>query len=182
MTARAGAASVAALLAGAVVVGLTAAATRVPWQATSAESALLRLSWRTPALVLRNCDAARSSPTGPTSGAVVGAQFCSGEGVAWALDVRVDGADVVQDTIHSAGVRGDRPIYVLRTVPMTPGSHRIEVSFRPIFPADAAVPDSVRDRALGLQAAIDLADRDVLLVTVEQDQDRLVARTPIGPG
>jgi hypothetical protein len=171
--------AVAAILSGVVVVALTAAASRVPWRVTDTETAMVRFSWRVPALVLRTCEALV-----PAEGAQVPehlrAQLCDGEGVPWALEVRIDGEAVIQDTVEAAGIRGDRPLYVLRNVAVEPGRHEVGVRFAPILPEEEAA-DSLAQRALALDAPIQLEDREVLLVTFDPEPGELVVREPVGP-
>lgn len=180
MSGPAGVRRVLAVLSGVVVVALTAAASRVPWSATDPGIAMLRLSWRAPAMMLETCEPLAPGRGGQIPEHMRGAQLCEGEGIPWSLDVRVDGAAAVRDTIEPAGIRGDRPLYVLRTVTVEPGTHALAVSFRPLFPAGEEVADSLARRAFALETTVDLGEREVLLVTIDPERGELVTREPVG--
>jgi hypothetical protein len=54
---------------------------------------------------------------------------CEGKFATYALEVFVDERLVHESVVRGAGLRNDRPIYLLREIPVPPGNHRIHISF-----------------------------------------------------
>ena len=52
---------------------------------------------------------------------------CEGSFASYTLRVEVDGRAVGETVIHGAGLRHDRPLYVLRDFPVPAGEHRLRV-------------------------------------------------------
>jgi hypothetical protein len=53
---------------------------------------------------------------------------CEGGFATYALRVEVDNRAVGEAVIHGAGLRHDRPLYLLKDYPVPPGEHRIRVT------------------------------------------------------
>ena len=53
---------------------------------------------------------------------------CEGRFATYALRVEVDGRAIGESVIHGAGLRHDRPLYLLRDYPVPPGQHRVRVT------------------------------------------------------
>jgi hypothetical protein len=86
----------------------------------------------------------------------------------WHLEVTLDGAPVADDTVHAKGAREDRPLYVFRQLPLSPGPHVLRAVFSPIG-------ESSRAR-LTLHASVTIDPREVILVTYDPDIERLVLK------
>jgi hypothetical protein len=54
---------------------------------------------------------------------------CDGRFATYALRVEVDGRMVHESILRGAGLRHDRPIYLLREIDLTPGDHHLHISF-----------------------------------------------------
>lgn len=54
---------------------------------------------------------------------------CDGRFATYALRVESDGLLIGEAVVHGAGLRHDRPLYVLREYDVAPGVHRLRVSF-----------------------------------------------------
>lgn len=64
---------------------------------------------------------------------------CDGRFATYALRVESDGQVIDETVVRGAGLRNDRPLYLLREYDMAPGVHRVRVSFtRREKPAAAA--------------------------------------------
>jgi hypothetical protein len=54
---------------------------------------------------------------------------CEGRFATYALRVTVDGQLAGEDVVRGAGLRNDRPLYLLREFELTPGEHAVRVTF-----------------------------------------------------
>ena len=54
---------------------------------------------------------------------------CDGRFATYALRVESDGQILGETIVHSAGLRHDRPLYLLREFDVAPGAHRVRVLF-----------------------------------------------------
>ena len=94
----------------ALSLGAMALLSAAPVRSEDSESARLRLSWSARPERIETCRVLSKFAT-------------------YALDVFVDGRLVHQSVVRGAGLRHDRPIFLLREIPVPPGAHRIRVSF-----------------------------------------------------
>ncbi len=53
---------------------------------------------------------------------------CEGGFATYTLRVEVDGRAIAETIVHGAGLRHDRPLYLLRDYPVPPGRHRVRVT------------------------------------------------------
>jgi hypothetical protein len=70
-------------------------------------------------------------------------------------------------TIRARGAESDRPLFVFRRIRLAPGPHALAVRFTPV---GGGAP-------LGLETVVSVAERRVVLVTLDEDVRRLVVRT-----
>jgi hypothetical protein len=90
------------------------------------------------------------------------------------LSVDLDGARLYQGEVRPSGSREDRPAYVFREFRVAPGSHRIAVRFEAERPAQGgAAGEPPRSPPLLLDETVELAPREILLVTSDPEADRL---------
>lgn len=168
----------ATLLAVAGVVGL-AALSKLPYAPEPGERALIRLSWRARGERVEECrqpteDELRGLPPHMRQ-----REICEGRISPYELRVQIDDHLALADTIHGAGAREDRPLYVFREISVSPGTHRLDVRFRQLArdperdPADRAVPPRMR-----LATPASLNPREVLLVTYDAEARKLITRRP----
>ena len=54
---------------------------------------------------------------------------CDGRFATYTLRVESDGQVIGETVVHGAGLRHDRPLYLLREYDVAPGVHRVRVSF-----------------------------------------------------
>lgn len=137
MTAGGRIAAVATAALAAVAIG---AASRAPWVASPAERALLRLSWRAPSEIAEQCRPLSAEEKADLPVHMQVPEVCETRAIPYLLEVRIDGATLVADTIHGAGAREDRPVTVFRDIPLAVGSRAIDIAFRPL------VAGELRDR------------------------------------
>ncbi|MFN8668659.1 MAG: hypothetical protein U0164_15880 [Gemmatimonadaceae bacterium] len=68
---------------------------------------------------------------------------CEGRFARYLLQLTVDGAAAVSDTVQGDGLRHDRPMHVLREHPLPPGERRLQVTLARLDSATATAQDSV---------------------------------------
>jgi hypothetical protein len=170
--------------AGAIVAGLVTlvlgAGSRAPWSASPADRALLRLSWRVQSEAAEECRPLTEEEKADLPVHMRVPEVCEARAIPYLLQVAIDGATVVSDTVHGAGAREDRPITIFREIPLAAGTHDVRVSFAPTAePEDdeEEEPDETVGVSLEYSATIDLAGREVALVTVDSTGRELVRVT-----
>jgi hypothetical protein len=155
-----------------------------PYTAERDIGAIVRLAWRTRGEQVRDCR--RRSPEELQRLPVHMRQeeVCEGRLLPYRLVVSVDSVSLVDRLVHGAGAREDRPLYVFQDLIVEPGPHRISVRFTLETPS--AQPESDQDRGdaalpappprLALDTMLTLGARRVLLVTYDEERERLVLR------
>ena len=168
MLARAGGALLAAALMAALVAG-----SQAPWRASAGDQSSIRLSWRTVSEPVSECRTPTPEELESLPPHMRMKEICERRHAPFRLLVRIDGETVRETLLSPAGASGDRPLYVFEELRVSPGGHRIEVRFREERPG-ATEPGP----ELALDAALELAPRDVGLVTLDESGERLAATTP----
>ena len=165
---RAGAVVATALLTLALV-GLS----RVPYTAVTGEAGELRLAWQYKSQPVEQCRQATPEELAKLPQHMRRTTICERRLRSYLLEVVVDGATRVADTVRAKGVRADRPLGVFAHVALPPGRHRARVTFTPIGGGHAPL---VADTTLTF------APRQVWLVTLEEERGALVLRDRIPAG
>jgi hypothetical protein len=108
---------------------------------------------------------------------------CTGTAAEYRLTVRQDGAVVIDDRVHGAGLRRDRRLFVLRELDVAPGRVSIDVRFERVggTTADkvtaAARARDVAPSHLAFSEQLDVTAGEVVLITYDPARGALVART-----
>ena len=162
-----------------LAVGLACAATlgiaslsRVPATHVGADQAMLRLSWRIFGARVEECRPRSAEELEALAPHMRTAEVCTGGNADYELRVEVDGAEVTRDTLHAGGARGDRPVYVLRDLPVAPGPHDAAVTFRALVPEGYDPGD--QPTQLVFDGHVDLAPREIALITLDSAGTSLV--------
>jgi hypothetical protein len=100
------------------------------------------------------------------------AEICERRLAAFHLRVELDGVPTLDERIAPEGAQGDRPSYVLYELRVPPGSHRLAVRF---------APEAGHAEPLSLDAQLDLATREVALVTQSPESGALELRRHAPP-
>lgn len=170
------------LLALAVTLGI-AALSRVPYTSANGE-AVLRLSWRARSERVQSCRKLTEEEMAALPIHMRRTEECEGRVLPYHLRVEVDGRPLVSDTIHPAGAREDRPLYVYQEIPLPPGPHHLSARFiREDAGSDHECCEEERSATptrLELSESLGLRPGHVALVTYDPDLRSLVVRTP-GP-
>ena len=166
-------------LAGAALVGLSALS-QLPYEMRDT-GALLRLSWRVRGETIESCRRATAEELAGVEAHMRQEVICEGRRVApYRLRVAIDGRLLTDTLAPGSGVRGDRPMHVLRDIPLAPGPHRIVVSLERQGPG--AVGDTLQRREherraipprLGIDTMLAAAPNEILLVTYAPDERAL---------
>jgi hypothetical protein len=161
------------------LVAATAALSRLPAAFSAPDDALLRLSWRMTGATAEACRTLSPEELEKLPVHMRNPQACIGHIASYVITVRVDGTSVLGDTVRPAGARGDRPITVLRDLPLVPGRHGIAVAFDALLPEGVDLPESAL-RSLSWNGEVDVDPRGVALVTLDPEGRRLEYRTERG--
>jgi hypothetical protein len=162
-----------AILALLVTLGI-GAASRAPWTATPADRALLRLSWRARSETTKECRPLTEEEKIELPVHMRVPEVCESRAVPYLLRVAIDGSATLADTVHGAGAREDRPIYVFREIALAPGRHAIEIEFSPADGRREPAEDEAWAIALEFAGTILLRDREVALITYDPGRRALV--------
>ncbi|HET6617456.1 MAG TPA: hypothetical protein VFH69_06570 [Gemmatimonadota bacterium] len=128
-----------------VAILVIGAATRVPWTATPADRALLRLSWRAESETMQECRSLTEEELAELPVHMRTPEVCERKAVPYLLKVDIDGRTLLNDTLHGSGAREDRPVYVFREFALRPGTHAVDVEFLAIGAEDAGMDEDRED-------------------------------------
>lgn len=119
------------VLAGAITavgLALMAFASAVPVAYHREDAARLRLSWSARPERIEVCRQLSAEELAQREEHMRQRVECEGTFATYTLKVEVDGRGVGEAVIHGAGLRHDRPLYLLRDFPMPAGEHHVRVS------------------------------------------------------
>ncbi len=115
----------AATVAGVALLAYLSAAP-VPYHAD--ESARLRLSWSARPERIEVCRTLTDEELARLAEHMRQRVSCDGVFATYALRIGVDGRMIGESVVRGAGLRNDRPLYVLRDYVVPPGTHRFQVT------------------------------------------------------
>ena len=101
-------------------------ATTVPYHAR--EAARLRLSWSARPERIEVCRTLSDEEMARVAEHMRQRMSCVGEFASYTLRIDVDGTLIDESVIRGAGLRHDRPLYLLRDYSVPPGTHRFRMS------------------------------------------------------
>ena len=131
-------------------------ASAMPVAYHEAETARLRLSWSARPERIEVCRQLSDAEQAEREEHMRQRVECEGTFATYALTVEVDGLAIGEAVLRGAGLRHDRPLYLLRDFPVPSGEHRVRVRVvrRETTDNDAAafVPAIVADADTGLYA------------------------------
>jgi hypothetical protein len=142
---------------------------RAPYASPTGDHGVLRLSWRLRGERIETCRQRTAEELAALPVHMRTPEICEGRLVAYRLAVQVDGEHADTATILPGGARGDRPVFVLREVPLGPGPHRVRVSLQRADGEHIAAAFHM-DTVLTAEAGA------VELVTLDPESRRLVHR------
>ena len=89
--------------------------------------------------------------------------------VPYQLEVEVDEKLLVDEVVKAGGLQADRPLYVFRDFPLSPGPHRVRVSFYPKGTSEL-------DLHYELKQELDFPQGRIVTIGLKRGQKRLVLR------
>jgi hypothetical protein len=89
--------------------------------------------------------------------------------VPYRLEVSIDGQVVRDERVYAAGLKGDRPMYVLYDTPLDPGQHKLNITFEPAEPIEGAVIYRFDDR-------VSLEAGHITVVDIEPGRAEMILR------
>lgn len=170
--------AVAVLLAVALTGGV-AWLSRVPTGFGGGADAVIRLSWRVEGVPVEACRTRTEEELAALPIHMRSPRECTRALAPFALEVTLDGRTVVRDTVFPKGVRGDRPVYVYRELPVPPGRVALSVRFEAVLDPGAQPSDSTATR-YAWDGEVELDAGDMALLT-SSGPGRLALRTAKTP-
>ncbi len=163
---------------GAWALGITATAaivglSQVPYAPSGDEHAELRFAWRYRSASIEQCRPLTEEEIAARPVHMRQDEACERRLQPWRLAIWMDSVQVTGDTIRARGAREDRPLYVFRKLPLSPGTHSLRAVFAPVGASERS--------PLTIETAVVLRPRQVALVTYDADTDALVLRYEATP-
>ncbi len=138
----------AAAVASAASLVLLARASAAPVPYHDAGTALLRLSWSARPERIETCRTLSAEELEREEEHMRQRVECEGTFASYTLRVEADQRVMSESVVRGAGLRHDRPIYVLRELPVAGGAHRVRISFaRRERPRDRSAAESTQGRS-----------------------------------
>ncbi len=143
------------------------ALSRVPWTVSGGDGGRLRLSWQAASARVEACRPPTEEELAALPRHMRMSEICEGRLLPFRLRLWIDGDLVLDEPVRPRGARGDRPLSVLRELPVAAGPHTLRVRFEPAATGDPPASGDALDAAasLALRAQVVIAPREVLLVT-----------------
>lgn len=156
----------------ALVAALVAGSAR-PYRVEAEDAALVRLSWRAVGEHVEACRAPTPDELAALPIHMRQREICEARLSAFRLQAAIDGKPVLDERIRPAGVRQDRPTYILEEFPVVPGSHRVHVRFT----AEDADGLPLGDERI-LDTRVRVAPRDVVSIGDHEGSLVVIGGTP----
>jgi hypothetical protein len=163
---RAIAVVLASVLAMAAISGLT----RAPWTPPGSDAAVLRFSWRMNIQAREHCRARTAAELEALPVHMRTPEVCEADDAGYYLITRLDGAAPDTLVLARGGVRGDRPLFVMRDLRLEPGSYEVMVELRRVSAEGSVV-------LAALDTSVTLAPGQVRLITSSDAGDALMIRS-----
>ncbi len=173
-----------------VAVGLTLAAvaamalswlSNLPIAASTSDEAVLRLAWRARPERIEHCVEQSAEALAALPPHMRQATVCEGINASYRLQVRRNGALVLDEVVQPGGLRRDRPLYVFREIATPTGEAVVRVSFLRVEAVDAGSDDEetrglLREAvpaSLDWEARLPFGPRQVHVVSYDPEHRRL---------
>lgn len=137
-----------------------------------------RLAWRTARGRIEICRAPTESELAQLPQHMRPPETCTETALDYRLRVEVDGALRLDRVVAPGGLRRTRPLAVEATIPVSPGAHRLAVSFEPVPPKDldeGSASDLAALPVYRLETEARVTAGRILLLTLDE-RERLALR------
>jgi len=159
----------------------TGAGSRIPVELGTADSGLVRLTWRTLGERVRTCRQLTEVELRKIPAHMRRTEECTSLALPYRLQVRLDGREVRNVLVHAAGARQDRPMFVFEEFPVAPGDLNLAIEYhRAKDPPPGAEAVGETPPSLTLDTALRLGAREIVVVTYDPDRKRLIVQTAAG--
>ena len=138
----------------AVALLLLARASAAPVSVRRAEAARLRLSWSARPERIEVCRTLSEQELAQLEEHMRQRVQCDGRFATYALRVESDGRALLESVVRGAGLRHDRPLYLLREIDLPPGVHRVRVSFTRREKTDTGTTGGTRISTTGVDTGL----------------------------
>jgi len=146
------------------------------------DSAMVRLAWRATPARVRHCRALTPEELARIPAHMRRTEECTETTLPYRLTIQLDSGPPITLSVHAAGAREDRPMYVFQEWRVLPGFRTIRIRFeREPAPAGGAEPLSDTPALLVLDTAAVIAPRQIALVGYDADLRRLVLQARPAP-
>lgn len=182
-----------------VSAGVLSLLSEAPYTAEPATHGVIRLAWRARGERVRRCRRLTPDELAKLPAHMRQEEVCERAVLPYRLRMTVDGAPAIDELVRAGGAREDRPLFVFRELSVAPGTHHITVAFERASGRDGVENEVEDDRAqprepresavretpdhLALDETVTLAPRAILLVTYDDERQRLrlLAAPAVGP-
>ena len=168
------------ILAATLGIALVAWASSAPLTVYPEDHGVVRLAWSLRPDRLETCRQRSAEELARLTQHMRQETVCEGGTAAYDLTVRRDGAVVAQQRVRGGGWRHDRRLYVLHDIEVPRGASQIDVQFERAdggaAPNGAPIQPDQAPAHLSFSERLDLASREVVLITYSPGQRTLVAR------
>jgi hypothetical protein len=167
-----------------LIAGLVALS-HAPWRAHPEPDGLLRLSLSARPERIERCRTLSEADLAARPAHMRQPVVCEGTAARYRLEVRHNGAVILDREVTGGGARRDRPVHLLEEFPLSAGPHHLSFTLRRLDTPDPAGAGTVpRPRStevlpaeLALDTTVTVAPHRVVLVTYDPRQQRLLALT-----
>jgi len=148
----------------------------------TSDSAMVRLAWRATPARIRHCRTLTPEELARIPAHMRRTEECEETTLPYRLTIRYDSAPPITLTIHAAGAREDRPMYVFHESRLGPGPRVLSIRFqRDSAPEGVAPTVSQTPALLTLDTVVVLRERQIALVTYDADRQHLVLEASPSP-
>jgi len=169
------------VVAGGLTLGVGALSNSTLTVGTS-DSAMVRLAWRATPARIRHCRTLTPEELEKIPAHMRRTEECEETTLPYHLTIRYDSAPPITLTIHAAGAREDRPMYVFHESRLAPGPRALSIRFqRDSAPEGVAPTVSQTPAFLRLDTVVVLRERQIALVTYDADRQHLVLEASPSP-
>lgn len=148
-------------------------ASHLPVSLPGSGEAALRLAWRARPDRIEECRPQDEEVLERLPPHMRQAMICEGVSATYMLEVRRDGAVIVERVVAGGGLRRDRPLYVFQEIPIPEGEATMSVRFTRREAGESTRGDAV-PAELSLERRLRFETGRVILVTYEPERRELV--------
>lgn len=99
---------------------------------TEVNTSFIRMAIRLPGQVLETCRDLTLEELEKRPIHMRKPRECTAKALSYQLVVKMDGKVTYEETISPHGARGDKPLFAEKDIPVEPGSHQVDIEFKPL--------------------------------------------------